>query len=55
MGQGDGDLVVAFALVSVPVVVGVADGDGADDCEGGEKQGMFLVFIAGLTDSLGSD
>ena len=55
VGQGEDGLVMAFALVAFALVVGLADGVGAQRGESGQEHGAFEPLVAAVGDVLTTD
>ena len=55
VGQGEDGLVMAFALVSFALVVGLGDGVGAQGGEGGQEHGALEPLVAAVGDVLATD
>ena len=51
VGQGDYGLVVAFSLVTFALVVGAADGVGAQGGEGRQEHGSLEPLVACVGDA----
>jgi len=55
VGQGEDGLVVTLCLISFALVVGPADGVGAQGGEGGQEHGAREPLVAGVGDMLAAD
>ena len=55
VGRGEDGLVMAFALVAFTLVMGLADGVGAQRGEGGQEHGALETLVNSVGDVLTAD